>query len=56
LPVFVDVALPDFDEAATGAQHRQALGDRLARERVQNDVHALATRRVEHLSSKSSGP
>ena len=41
-PVLVDVGLADFEEPAVRAEDRQALGDRLAGQRVEHDVDALA--------------
>jgi hypothetical protein len=44
----VDVTLADLDEPAIRGEHGDALLDRLAGQRVQDDVHADAARRLEH--------
>ena len=46
--VLVDVALADLEEAAVRREHRQALGDRLAGERVEHEVDAAPAGRREH--------
>ena len=48
-PVLVDVALADLDEAAGRREHGDALRDRVAGKRVQDDVDAAAARRLQDL-------
>ena len=52
----VDVALADLHEAAGRPQHLEALGDRLARQRVEHDIHALAPGGGQHLVGEREGP
>ena len=52
----VDVALTDLQESAVRAQCRKALGDRLARQRVEHDVYAVAVGGGQHLVGERQGP
>ena len=50
--VLIDVGLADFQEAAVGPQNRQALGDRLAGQRIQHDIDAFPIRVGENFVGK----
>ena len=55
-PVLIDVGLADFEEPAIRPQDRQALGDRLAGQRIEHDVDALAIRVGENLLGERRRP
>ena len=49
LAILVDVGLADLDEPSVGPQNREVLVDRVAGQRVQDDIDAFAVGQLQHL-------